>query len=527
MTERGETGTFLLEVGCEEIPAPMIPGALEDLASGLAEALGPLAAGAETFTGFGGPRRLTALLRKVLRREEDREEIVHGPPRSAAFDAGGRPTKAAEGFARKHGVAVNDLAIVTTPKGEVVAARRHVEGRTAAGILSGAVPEVLRRMRFRKTMRWGDQGFLFVRPVHWILALFDGEVVPFEFMGARSGRTTLGHRFLGPGPHEIPDAGSYEEILSAKGAVVARHAERRKRILEAANRAASEAGGRLRSDEALVDELTFLTEHPAIIAGAFPEVFLELPEPVLMTAMRHHQKYLTIEGPDGRLRNAFVGVLGTEPDAEGLIRRGNEWVLKARLADARFFFREDQKLPLADRVPALSGVTFHAHLGSYADKSGRLGSLVDLLARATGTEKTESAALMDAARLCKTDLTTGMVGEFPELQGVVGGIYARMQGHDEICARAIEEHYRPSGAGEPIPSPGAPSLLALADKIDTLAVCFSAGLIPKGSADPYALRRAALGVLRILIENGMRLDLGPVLQAALAAAAGARGAAPP
>lgn len=520
MADRGgDRLHFLLEIGCEEIPAPMIPRALEDLSAGLVEALGGLAGEARPSLELGGPRRLVASIRGILPREEDRDETVLGPPRAAAYGKDGRPTRAAEGFARKHGVEVGALGLAGTPKGEVLSVTRRVKGRTAAAILAEAAPEVLRKMRFRKMMRWGDQGHLFVRPVHWILALLDDQVVPFEFMGVASGRETRGHRFLGPGPHQVPEAGGYARILLEKGGVEVRHGERRRKILEEATNAARAAGGRLRRDEELVEELTFLTEHPAVIGGSFPEEFLILPEEVLFTAMRHHQKYLTVEDQEGRLLNAFVGVLTTDPDGQGQIRRGNEWVLKARLADARFFHDEDQKLPLEKRVELLSGVTFHARLGSYAEKVERMGSILEVLAPALGIGGEEERALALAARLCKTDLTTGMVGEFPELQGVIGGIYARLQGHPEPCARAIGEHYRPGGASDPVPSPGTPAALALADKLDTLALCFAAGMIPRGSADPYALRRAALGVLRTLIENEIPLDLAPPLERALEQAA--------
>jgi glycyl-tRNA synthetase beta chain len=507
--------TFLLEVGCEEIPAAMILPAVEALSAAILASLGGLASEARASHEFGGPRRLTACITGIRRREEDREERLHGPPRAAAYDADGRPTRAAEGFARKHGVTPADLTLVSTPRGEVISLTRQIRGRTAAQVLSESCPGILKKLRFGKMMRWGDRGYAFVRPIHWILALLDEEIVPFEFMGVRSGRSTRGHRFLGAGPHQVPTATDCARVLLEEGRIVARHEDRKKILVEGAQRAAAEAGGRIRRDDDLVAELTFLTEHPAVVSGRFPEEFLSLPEPVLMTAMRHHQKYLAVEGEDGKLRNAFVGVLTTREDPEGLIRRGNEWVLKARLADAQFFYNEDQKVPLRDRVQDLAGVTFHARLGSYADKTERVRKILPPLAAALGLSDAERRALQEASGLCKTDLSTGMVGEFPELQGIVGGIYARLQGHGEICARAIEEHYRPTGASDPVPSPGAPSALALADKLDTLALCFSAGLIPRGSADPYALRRAALGVLRILVENEVRLDLRPILAAAL------------
>jgi glycyl-tRNA synthetase beta chain len=512
---------FLLEVGCEEIPAQMIRRANEDLRAALVNALGPLAEEAASSTAFGGPRRLVSFIEGIRPREEDREETVLGPSRSVAFDGEGRPTRAAEGFARKQGVDLGSLQMTRTPRGEVVSARKSVRGRSAVEILAEACPRVLGSMRFGKMMRWGDKGHTFVRPVHWLAALMDSEVVPFEFTGIVSGRLTWGHRFLGPGPHEIPDARDYEDILLKRGHVTARFEVRRKIILDLAAAEAASAGGTLRRDDGLLDELVFLTEHPAVILGSFPRESLKLPDEVLLTAIRHHQKYLTIQGADGRLLNAFVAVLTTDADGEGLVRRGNEWVLKARLEDARFFYEEDQKRPLEARVEDLEKVTFHARLGSYAGKISRMERLLDLMAPALALGEKETGEARLAVRLCKTDLTTGMVGEFPELQGVMGGIYARMQGHPETCSRAIEEHYRPSSPTEPVPSAGVPAAVALVDKLDTLALCFAAGLIPKGSADPFALRRAALGLLRTLVENEIPLELSPFIEEAMAQAAGA------
>ncbi len=514
--------TLLVEIGCEEIPAQMIRKANQDLSEAIVAALGSLAEGAVTSTEFGGPRRIVSLVRGLRARESDREETILGPPKSAAYDAEGRPTRAGEGFARKMGVEVADLRVVAGPRGEVVAATRLTRGRETAEILAETAPRLLGALRFAKMMRWGDEGNVFVRPVHWIVALLDDRVVPFEFAGVRSGRRTWGHRFLAPGPHEISRAEEYESVLRERGAIWPRIEERRRMILELASAEAGAAGGSLRPDDDLVEELTFLTEHPAVVRGSFPAEYLDLPAPVLRTAMRHYQKYLSVQGADGCLLASFVAVLTTEPDPAGRIRRGNEWVLKARLADAKFFFEEDQKRSLAERVEDLARVTFHGRLGSYADKIERMQRLLPPLAEALRLEIEEERAAREAIPLAKADLTTGMVGEFPELQGIVGGIYARLQGHPDACARAIEAQYRPASPTEPVPPPGAPAAVMLSDRIDTLAVCFTAGLIPKGSADPYALRRSALGILRTLIENEIRLDLVPLLDRALAAAAGLR-----
>ncbi|MGH9870606.1 MAG: glycine--tRNA ligase subunit beta [Candidatus Polarisedimenticolia bacterium] len=503
MSPQAATQTFLLEVGCEEIPAGMLPPALDDLTRRILEELGgPDRLGGEIVTPapLGGPRRLVARITGIRAREEDRVVLATGPPVSAAFDPQGRPTKAALGFARAQGVDPEMLERVAGDKGEVVAARRNVTGRSALEVLAEACPRVLGAMRFPKMMKWGDRGHVFVRPVHWIVALLDGEVVPFEFVGVRSGRLTYGHRFLAPGPHEISSAREYETVLRDRGRVLAVVAERRERLAVRRDEAAAARKWRARPDDALLEELTFLTEWPGIVAGHFPKEYLEIPEPVIVTAMRHHQKYFPAEEADGSLAPGFLAAINQERDESGDIQRGNEWVLKARLADARFFWGEDRKKTLEERRPDLARLTFHEKLGSNLSRAERLESLSAALASWSGASTEDIALVRQAARLAKCDLTTGMVGEFPELQGVMGGIYARHEKLPEGVARAIEEHYlpvSPQGA-RPATRPGA--LLALADKMDLLAGCFALGLIPKGSADPYGLRRAAMGICLLLVR---------------------------
>jgi glycyl-tRNA synthetase beta chain len=510
---------FLLEVGCEEIPAPMLPAALDDLARRLIEELGgPDRLGGEAAAPaiYGGPRRLVACLTGVRDREEDRVVQVTGPPVAAAFDAQGRPTKAALGFARAQGVDPGELERVRGEKGEVVAARKAVAGRSSLEVLAEACPRVLGAMRFPKMMKWGDQGFLFVRPVHWIVALLDGEVVPFEFLGVRSGRLTAGHRFLAPGPHEIPTASDYDTVLREKGHVLAAVAPRRERLASCRDRAASAMGWTARVDEPLLEELTFLTEWPGVVAGHFPVEFLEIPEPVIVTAMRHHQKYFTAQTADGRLAPGFLAAINQDGDPDGAIRRGNEWVLKARLADARFFWGEDRKRTLEQRRPDLARVTFHEKLGSNLQRADRLEALAQALAGWAGVDESTVSVTRQAARLAKCDLTTGMVGEFPELQGVMGGIYARQEGLPEAVARAIEEHYLPASPQGARPATPAGALVALADKIDLLAGCFALGLAPKGSADPYGLRRAAMGICLLMAHGPLAAaPAGVPLRAAL------------
>ena len=497
----GTRRSFLLEVGCEEIPATMLKGALEDLAARLLAALGEKnGLGGETDSPprFGSPRRLVASITGILDREDDRVEVVTGPPVRASFDKKGRPTKAAEGFARAHGLSVDDLVRIETEKGEVVGAKRQIKGRTASEVLAAACPEVLGQMRFPKMMRWGGEGHTFVRPVHWIVALLDDQVVEFEFMGVRSGRLTWGHRFLGAGPHEIPRTSEYENVLREKGCVIPGNADRTAAILGGVQRESSRRGWTLQEDPELLEELTFLNEYPGVISGVFPEHFLSVPEQVLITSMRHHQKYFTVRGKGGKLAAGFLAVINQESDEGGLIARGNEWVLKARLADAEFFWTEDRKTRLEDRLGDLSRITFQEKLGDNLLRAERLESLASWLAGQVGLDESARGKIELAAKLCKTDLTTGMVGEFPELQGVMGGIYAREEGLAEETARAIGEHYLPASTDGALPTSREGALLALADKLDLLVGCFAAGLVPKGSADPLGQRRAAHGACRIL-----------------------------
>ena len=514
---------FLLEVGCEEIPAPMLPGALADLTARLLEALGGasgLGGSREEPPPFGGPRRLVACISGIRDREEDRVVLVQGPPVAAAWDKQGKPTRAAEGFARAQGVSVEQLERVRGEKGEVVAARKHVIGRGARELLAEACPKILASMRFPKMMKWGERGYCFVRPVTWILALLDDQVVEFEFMGVSSSRTTLGHRFLSPGPHAIGDARRYEELLERQGRVIVRNSARAGTIRAKRDLAAAAMGWSAREDDVLLEELCFLNECPGIVTGTFAKEFLELPEPVIVTAMRHHQKYFPASQADGTLAPGFLAVINLPEDPDGAIRRGNEWVLKARLADARFFWTEDRKRKLEDRVSDLARVTFQEKLGSYEARTKRLVILAADLAAQLRVDAATIEPIELAARLAKADLTTGMVGEFPELQGRMGGIYARHEGLAEETARAIEEQYLPVSPEGAIPSTIPGAVLALADKIDLLAGGFAAGLVPKGSTDPYGLRRAAQGVTRILLspliaEAPGRISLDKAIRAAL------------
>ena len=510
---------FLLEIGTEEIPARMVHAALDALGRALVEAVAKADLGAAPARRYGTPRRLAVLMDGVAARQPDQEAEISGPPVGAAYDAKGAPTRAAEGFARAQGVAVADLRRVRTPKGECVGLRRTIAGRSAGQVLAEAIPAVLGGLYFPKTMRWGTGEHRFVRPVHSLVALLDGDVVDTAFAGVRAGRTTFGHRVGGRDRIELASAGDYAEALRANG-VLADVAERRAEIARQLADAARAAGGGLATppgmsaagddaDPELLDEVTELVEWPLVISGAFDAKFLELPAEILLTSMRHHQKYFALRAPGGALLNRFLSVANVAQDAKGAIRRGNEWVLKARLADARFFFEEDRKRTLESTGPELERVAFHEKLGSYAAKRRRVERLAGFLLpafTAAGT-RPDADAVRRAARIAKNDLVTQVVKEFPELQGIVGGLYARADGLPPAVADAVYGQYRPRSQDDAIPATVEGAILSLADRVDTQAGIFLLGIVPTGSRDPYAIRRSVQGACRILIERRVGLSL--------------------
>ena len=479
---------FLLEIGTEEIPDWMIPGALESLGSLFAGLDIP----AVNVKLDATPRRLVLRAEGLPRRLPDTEERVLGPARSA-------PPKAVEGFARKLGVRPEDLAIESTGKGEYYSYLRKVEGRKVIDILAESLPAIILKITFPKTMYWtGKGGPRFIRPVRWIVALLGNEVVPFEFAGVRSSNETSGHRRLGAARISVT-VERYEQQLR-DNFVILSAAERRAKIQDGI----AALGVRLKPDPSLLETLVYLTEYPTPIAGDFDPQFLELPDEVLITVMRHHQKYFSVEDQSGHLAPKFVAVMNTSADPQGLVRSGNERVLRARFNDARFFWQTDQRRKLADRVEDLAHVTFQAKLGSYLEKTGRVENLVKELGGDGHATR--------AARLAKCDLTTELVKEFTELQGVVGGLYARAQGEPEEVWQAVYDHYKPESMEDSIPRNTAGRLLSVADKLDTLRGCFRVGLIPTGSRDPFALRRAAQGIVKILVEGRLRLPLRRLLE---------------
>jgi glycyl-tRNA synthetase beta chain len=476
---------FLLEIGAEEIPDWMIPGALENLRLLFEKLEIPH----ESVALDATPRRLVLRAEGLPARMADTEERVTGPAKSA-------PSKAVAGFARKQGVKAEDLSIETTAKGEYYSFLKKVPGRAVKDILAEALPGVILGIYFPKTMYWtAKNGPRFIRPIRWLVALLGDEIVPFEIAGVRSGALTSGHRRLGAREIVVTTADYAERLRDHR--VILSAAERRERIRSEL------AGVRVKPDAALLETLVYLTEYPATIRGSFDRDFLTLPEEVLITVMRHHQKYFSVEDAAGNLAPEFVAVMNIPTDSEGFVKRGNERVLRARFNDARFFWETDRKKSLEERKADLAHVTFQAKLGSYLEKTERTVALV----RELGGD----ANALRAAELAKCDLTTELVKEFTELQGVVGGLYARAEGEPEPVWQAIYDHYKPVSMEDSIPRSQAGRVVALADKLDTLRGCFGVGLIPTGSRDPFALRRAAQGVVKILVEGRIEIPLLDVI----------------
>jgi glycyl-tRNA synthetase beta chain len=505
---------FLLEIGTEEIPARMMDSAREELAKRVGDLLHRERLGhSPAVESYSTPRRLAVLVSGVSPAQPDISEQVTGPSLKVAYKDGA-PTPAAQAFARKVNVPVTSLEKITTPKGDYVAATVEKKGRPAADILSEALPKEIAGIYWAKSMYWrGKSAERFVRPVRWLVTLLDGEVVPLEFAGIRASGTSEGHRILSSGPLAIRLPANYVATL-ADGSVIASAAEREHRIrkaLDAATRTIP--GARWREDKSLLDTVVNLTEFPSVVLGNFDPEFLSLADEVLVTVMRDHQKYFALEDASGKLLPHFLAVLNTSGDPDGLIRHGNERVLRARFNDARFFWETDQKIPLRERVSMLKSVTFQKDLGSYFDKTirvQRLGSLISETIRSAGG-CVRPGIVFKAALLSKTDLTTELVKEFTELQGIIGGLYARVQELDpfmpeanhEAIAEAIYDHYKPESMDDSVPRSVEGAVVAIADKADSIAGMFALGLQPTGSKDPFALRRAANGIVKIIAEHKM------------------------
>lgn len=501
--------TLLLEIGCEEVPAKMLARALAELPGQAAALLAKASLPHGEITAVGTPRRLALVVHDLRDATAEVNEELVGPPVAIAFDADGKPTKAGLAFASKSGVAPEALrrGPATGPgakKGEFALATKVVPAKPTVELLPALLVQLIGGIAWPKSQRWGWGDATFVRPLQWLCALYGADVVPVSYAGISAGRASRGHRFLSSGDVVLPDATAYVGALRA-AFVIVDGAERRQLVEAELARAASETGARLRPDAGLLDEVVNLVEYPVAVAGSFDPAFLEVPAEIIVTAMRTHQRYFALEAADGTLAPGFVTVAGSITRTKALVKGGNERVLAARLSDARFFFTEDRKKPdfMLGWNERLGSVVFQAKLG---DQAKTIGHKIARITRATAALAAavpcDTAAATRAAQLCKADLASGVVGEFPELQGVMGMHYARRAGEGELVATAIAEHYLPKGQGSGLPATVEGALVGLADRLDTLVGCFATGQTPTGSADPYGLRRAAIGVLSILLDRG-------------------------
>ncbi len=499
-----ESRDLLVEIGTEELPPTALPGLMQAFHREILAGLEKQALQPAGHQAFAAPRRLAVLLRDVPVQQPDQQISRRGPALQAAFDADGSPTRAAEGFARSCGVSVQELGEERTEKGAWLHFQTNQAGALTAELLPEIVRHALNRLPIPRRMRWGSSDSAFVRPVHWIVALHGDAVLPLQVFGIDSGNRSRGHRFHAPQPLVIREAGDYAAQLQREGFVIADFAERRARVREQVEVQAKAAGGVAVIEDALLDEVTALVEWPVAITGHFDTRFLAVPSEALVSSMQGHQKYFPLRTSSGELMPAFITVANLESRDPAQVIRGNERVIRPRLADAEFFWNQDRKQPLAERTEALQQIIFQKRLGSLFDKSVRVAALVRLIAPGFGTDADRAE---QAAMLAKCDLLTEMVGEFPELQGTMGRHYALHDGLDAELAGSLEEHYRPRFAGDSLPETPLAQALAVAERADTLIGIFAIGQTPSGDKDPFALRRAALGLMRILVECGHSLSL--------------------
>lgn len=504
---------LIFEIGTEEIPAGYIVPALESLKSNMAAHLKELNLSFGTIKGAATPRRLAVCVEQLTDRQPDMVEELLGPPKNAAYDKNGTPTKAAEGFAKSKGMTLEDLRIVSTSKGEYLMVVQEQKGRETKELLMDLLPALVKDIPFPKSMKWGAGRFSFARPIQWLLAIFNSQPVCFTIEGAgEAGNTTLGHRFMAPQAIEVTTFVGYIESLRDHH-VLADIPERRAAVLTEISSAAAKAGGTILPDDNLVDTVTNLIEKPHAICGSFDQKYLDLPNEALITSMREHQKYFAITNAGGELMNHFIAVNNTKLKNTDLGTEGHQRVLRARLEDAMFFFNDDLQKDLADFVPALDGIVFQAKLGTMLDKTKRISKLATTLA-----EKLSPADSADAARaahLAKADLLSAMVNEFPSLQGVMGRDYAIRAGENLAVATAIQEHYMPIRAGSSLPHGRVGALVGIADRIDTICGCFGIGQTPTGTTDPFGLRRLALGLIHIIEHHRFSISLTDLIHESL------------
>ncbi len=501
---------LLLEIGTEEVPAHAMPGILDELAENAKKALDALRLEYKDVSTVGTPRRTALLVAGLAERQPDVESERRGPSIQAAFDADGNPTKAAQGFAR--GQKVDPSALVK--KDGYVYAVVHEAGSATKKLLPELLESLVTGLSFPNSMRWGSLDFRFIRPLRWLVALYGEDVVPFEVASVKSGRASRGHRFLGHESFEISRASDYVSACEAEYVIVDQ--ERRRDIIRAQIEETARAqGGFAEITEELLEEVVYLVEYPTALCGRFEEKYLQLPPEAVITPMRDHQRYFPVKDAEGKLLPLFITVRNGGKDYLDVVQHGNERVLRARLADAQFFFDEDRKKPLEKHLEKLKTVVFQEGLGTVYDKAGRLERLAATIADAIGAGAEDKERAMRAAKLAKADLVTGMVTEFTELQGVMGRSYALLDGEDAEVAEAIDEHYLPRFAGDRLPETTAGRVVSIADKLDNMVATFSRGLIPTGSQDPFALRRQALGLVHMVVEAKLRFSLSSLVSAAM------------
>ncbi|QPJ64387.1 MAG: glycine--tRNA ligase subunit beta [Candidatus Nitrohelix vancouverensis] len=510
--EQPVASDLFIEIGSEEIPSGYVRPALNFLDK---EIRAFFEKNKLTFADsqvFGTPRRLAIHFSTVQTEQKDEEETLLGPSVQAAFDDAGKPTRAAQGFARSKGIDPEDLQIVDSPKGKVIAATVKREGQATQALLEAWLPQLIKSIPFPKKMRWADNPSAFARPLHWIVSLFGDRTLKINFDGVRAGNQSRGHRFLAPQTFTVENLASYQKQCR-EHRIIADPNERKQEIERQVRELATAAGGQVEPDDALLEEVNQLVEYPFAILGNFEAKYLELPKELLSIVMKRHQRYFPVASSKGELLNHFITISNIQQGEGEEVRKGNERVIRARLDDASFFYKEDRKKPLADFVDALNGVVFQKKLGTSYEKMTRIASLAEALASAVSPEDKEDA--IRAARLCKADLVTQMVYEFPELQGIMGGYYARHSGENDAVSQAVKDHYKPAFAGDSTPETSVGAIIALADKLDTILGCIGVGLIPSGSEDPYGLRRHALGIIQIIQQRQWSISLNALIDEGL------------
>ena len=501
---------LLLEIGTEEIPAGYIEPALNSLLSLILQSMNNARIEHGKARIFGTPRRLAVEVADVAGKQKRLVTEITGPPEKIAFDEDNRPTLAAKKFAEKLGISVNSLTIKNTKKGRYLCARKTERGLATRTLLKNILPDVILSIPFPKTMKWADLSIEFARPIHSITALLGDKVVPFVLGNVKSGGYIFGHSFMSPGRIRLSKPDDYIEILRAHYVLVDLE-ERKKQIAQSIDKAAGDCGGSVLQDDDLVDIVTNLVEYPAVVAGSFDKEFLELPREILITAMREHQKYFAVIDKENNLMPSFIAVNNTLASDMSLVAKGHERVLRARLKDAQFFYRGDIKKSFENLVEKLKGVLFQAGLGTVYDKVMRVQKLAGYLAKVANFDSDFKQKALRAAYLCKADLVSQVVNEFPKLQGVMGRVYAAAAGEPDMVSSAIEEYYRPTYSGGKLPETEIGAILAIADKIDSICGCFITGLIPTGASDPYALRRQGIGIIQIMLDKNFSFQLSRLI----------------